>query len=148
MPTPSLERMCWRPSRPKPDGLSCEIARIFTRAIPLTTGTFNLVVKDRIALRLSGAHSVQSRDTQVRLCLSSKPYKVTVRAEALSTLCAHRISTGNTHVGTALGCAARAPSPADFDAQQDSSSGKAQAHDAMLIFGTSRGGRFFDNERS
>jgi len=30
-------------------GLSCEIARIRTRDFHLTTGTFNLVVKDRIA---------------------------------------------------------------------------------------------------
>jgi len=41
------------------DGLSCEIARIRTRDFHLTTGTFNLVVKDRIAFRLSGA--LQSR---------------------------------------------------------------------------------------
>jgi hypothetical protein len=29
------------------DDLSCEIARTYARAISLTTGTFNLVVKDR-----------------------------------------------------------------------------------------------------
>src|SRR5258708_1233446 len=40
-------------------GLSCEIARTFA-SLSLTTGTFNLVVKDRIAFRLSGANSVQA----------------------------------------------------------------------------------------
>ena len=50
------------PSSPskRSDGLSCEIARIRTRDFHLTTGTFNLVVKDRIAFRLSGAPSVQA----------------------------------------------------------------------------------------
>jgi len=50
------------PSTPskRSDGLSCEIARIRTRDFHLTTGTFNLVVKDRIAFRLSGAPSVQA----------------------------------------------------------------------------------------
>jgi hypothetical protein len=35
LPTPSLERMCWRPRDPlaKIRGLSCEIARIFTRTV-------------------------------------------------------------------------------------------------------------------
>jgi hypothetical protein len=66
----------------------------------LTTGTFNLVVKDRTALRLSGAHSVQAdsehereRSRLPRIRLSSKPYKVTRPAARLSTHCAHRIST-------------------------------------------------------
>src|SRR5207342_1169805 len=43
LPSPSLERTGWRCSRPLrrevAGSLSCEIARIFTRAIPLTTGT-------------------------------------------------------------------------------------------------------------
>jgi len=58
----------------------------------LTTGTFNLVVKDRIAFRLSGAPSVRT-GTLTRIRPSSKPYNVTVRAGPLSTHCAHRIST-------------------------------------------------------
>ena len=41
-------------------GLSCEIARTNARMF-LTTGTFNLVVKDRIAVRRGGAHSVQAK---------------------------------------------------------------------------------------
>jgi len=96
LPSPSLERTGWRCSRPlrreAAGSLSCEIARIFTRAIPLTTGTFNLVVKDRIAFRLSGAPSVQNGDVcvgrvfdpawsgearQRHIRLSSKPFKVT-----------------------------------------------------------------------
>ena len=63
---------------------------------PLTTGTFNLVVKDRTAFRLSGAYSVRT-ETLTRLRPSSKPYKVTDCARLLSTRCAHRISTGNAH---------------------------------------------------
>ena len=43
--------------------LSCEITRTCARVIHLTTGTFNLIVKDRIAFRLSGAPSVQNRLT-------------------------------------------------------------------------------------
>jgi len=55
------------PSRSKAcGGLSCEIARIRTRDFHLTTGTFNLVVKDRIAFRLSGALSVQAIRTEVQ----------------------------------------------------------------------------------
>jgi len=34
--------------------------RTYARIRSLTTGTFNLVVKDRIAFRLSGANSVQA----------------------------------------------------------------------------------------
>jgi len=66
------------------DGLSCEIARIRTRDFHLTTGTFNLVVKDRIAFRLSGALSVQAisdhereRSRLQRNRLSSKLVQVT-----------------------------------------------------------------------
>src|ERR1700758_3221976 len=44
----------------------------------LTTGTFNRVVKDRIALRLSGANSVQANPLLERIRLSSKPYKHTL----------------------------------------------------------------------
>jgi hypothetical protein len=81
---------------------------------PLTTGTFNLIVKDRTAIRLSGAHSVQNelnagagviarafpraRRAQLhRIRLSSKPFKVTSSVAGLSTHRAHRISTGNAH---------------------------------------------------
>ena len=42
-------------------GLSCEIARTNARIRLLTTGTFNLVVKDRIAIRRGGANSVQAK---------------------------------------------------------------------------------------
>ena len=58
--------------------------RTYARIRSLTTGTFNLVVKDRIAVRRSGANSVQANslwaNPQVRIRLSSKPYKHTVRA--------------------------------------------------------------------
>ena len=59
----------------------------------LTTGTFNRVVKDRIAFRLSGANSVQANPLQERIRLSSKPYKHTVLRKTLSTQVLHRIST-------------------------------------------------------
>jgi hypothetical protein len=66
----------------------------------LTTGTFNLVVKDRTAFRLSGAYSVQAdpenereRPHLQRIRLSSKPCKVTRCVLPLSTHCPHRIFT-------------------------------------------------------
>jgi hypothetical protein len=71
--------------------------RTNARIRSLTTGTFNRVVKDRIAIRLSGAHSVQFGNTQVRFRLSSKPYKHTVRRKTLSTPASHRISTTFPH---------------------------------------------------
>ena len=71
--------------------------RTNARIRSLTTGTFNRVVKDRIAIRLSGAHSVQFGNTQVRFRLSSKPYKHTVRRKTLSTPASHRISTPFPH---------------------------------------------------
>src|ERR1700719_2220289 len=60
--------------------------RTYARIRSLTTGTFNLVVKDRIAFRLSGAPSVLDgpaflgRTPQERIRLSSKPFKHIVRA--------------------------------------------------------------------
>ncbi len=63
--------------------------RTYARIRSLTTGTFNLVVKDRIAFRLSGAPSVQANsiwgEPEVRIRLSSKPYKHIVGGETLST---------------------------------------------------------------
>src|SRR6266536_2857480 len=47
----------------------------------LTTGTFNRVVKDRIAFRLSGAPSVLGGSTRMRIRLSSKPFNHIVRAK-------------------------------------------------------------------
>jgi hypothetical protein len=106
LPAPSLERMCWRPRQSL-----CEISfaqncvaylvrsfRTNARIRSLTTGTFNLIVKDRIAFRLSGAPSVQpdnlmwrGHSCPRRFCRqaksrthtdsfrpSSKPYKHTV----------------------------------------------------------------------
>ena len=84
----------------RPEGRAVYLVRSLgfsLESFHLTTGTFNQVVKDRIAFRLSGAPSVQNGDTQVRIRLSSKPYKVTVCAHQLSTHCAHRISTGYAH---------------------------------------------------
>ena len=47
--------------------LSCEIARTYARVTSLTTGTFNLVVKDRIAIRLSGALQSEQTHTSANL---------------------------------------------------------------------------------
>jgi hypothetical protein len=55
--------------------------RTYARIRSLTTGTFNLVVKDRIAFRLSGAPSVQANPLLERIRLSSKPFKHIVRAK-------------------------------------------------------------------
>jgi hypothetical protein len=61
-------------------------SRTYARIRSLTTGTFNLVVKDRIAFRLSGAPSgldgfFSAGEPTVRIRLSSKPYKHTVGAK-------------------------------------------------------------------
>jgi hypothetical protein len=64
LPAPSLERMCWRP-RESLAGTVAYLVRSFrtnAQIRSLTTGTFNRVVKDRIAFRLSGAYSVQPDD--------------------------------------------------------------------------------------
>ena len=55
-------------------GLSCEIDRTYARFRFLTTGTFNLVVKDRIAVRQSGANSVQAKTHE---CASDCPRNLT-----------------------------------------------------------------------
>jgi hypothetical protein len=55
-------------------GLSCEIVSAFARIRSLTTGTFNRVVKDRIAFRLSGANSVQANPHK---CESDCPRNLT-----------------------------------------------------------------------
>ena len=64
--------------------LSCEITRTCARVIHLTTGTFNLIVKDRSTIPLRGVHSVQNGVTQVRIRLSSKPFKHTTPFSAMS----------------------------------------------------------------
>jgi hypothetical protein len=43
--------------------------RTYARIRSLTTGTFNLIFKDRTAVRLSGANSVQSDRSAVELAL-------------------------------------------------------------------------------
>src|SRR5207248_10185745 len=65
----------------------------YARIRSLTTGTFNRVVKDRIAFRLSGANSVQANPLQERIRLSSKPFNHTALRKTLSTQASHRIST-------------------------------------------------------
>jgi hypothetical protein len=75
-------------------------SRTYARNRSLTTGTFNLVVKDRIAFRLSGAPSVQANSLLERIRLSSKPYKHTVHCETLSIRASHSISTCFPHAET------------------------------------------------
>jgi len=90
------------PSRSKAwDGLSCEIARIRTRDFHLTTGTFNLVVKDRIAFRRSGAPSVQAisdrereRSHLQRNRLSSKLVRKPVQVTSPAANCQPTALTG------------------------------------------------------
>ena len=67
----------------------------------LTTGTFNLIVKDRIAFRLSGALSVRT-EPLAGSRTSSKPFNRIVSHELLSTLCNHRISTCFAQWGAAI----------------------------------------------
>jgi hypothetical protein len=70
--------------------------RTYARIRSLTTGTFNLVVKDRIAIRLSGANSVQanSHKASPTVLETLQPY---VRRKTLSTAASHRISTSFPH---------------------------------------------------
>ena len=80
------------------DGPSCEITRTYAREFlsRLARSTYcqrpNRLPPERRA-------SSQSRVTQVRICLSSKPYKVTVAGATLSTHRNHRTSTRFTHCG-------------------------------------------------
>ena len=87
--------MCWRPLAPPLRGTAVYLVRSFrtdARIRSLTTGTFNRVVKDRIAFRLSGAPSVLDglaffgRTQQERIRLSSKPFKHIVRARPCQRL--------------------------------------------------------------
>ena len=65
--------------------------RTYARIRSLTTGTFNRVVKDRIAFRRSGANSVQanSRKANPTVLETLQTY---VAAKTLSTRTSHRIS--------------------------------------------------------
>ena len=113
LPSPRLEKPGMAPPfRLPPCGRQITVvylvrsSRAYARIRSLTTGTFNRVVKDRSAIRLSGAPSVQANSSfwanpcgpafrqnpQERIRLSSKPYKHTVWRETLSTARSHRIS--------------------------------------------------------
>jgi hypothetical protein len=82
----------------------------FHPSLPLTTGTFNLVVKElnRLPPERRAFSPVQTalaglsptgriRDSPTQICLSSKPVQVTCSAPVLSTHCPHRISTAYPH---------------------------------------------------
>ena len=68
-------------------------------SLPLTTGTFNLVVKEPIRYRLSGRFQFRAdlhsreRVAITQICLSSKLVQATRLAQPLSTHCWYRIST-------------------------------------------------------
>ncbi len=70
--------MCWRPRqsvakvffRARSVAYLVRSFRTYARIRSLTTGTFNQVVKDRIAFRLSGANSVQANTHE---CVSDCP---------------------------------------------------------------------------
>ena len=67
--------------------------RTYARIRSLTTGTFNLVVKDRIAFRLSGAPSVQANPlarANPTVLETLQPYR---SRSTLSTPASHSIST-------------------------------------------------------
>ena len=81
---------------------SCEIARIRTRAILLTTGTFNLVCQRPTALPperapfgpkriLEAPHAKSTQLSAIRW--SSKPLHLTRPRNQVSIRCYHRIST-------------------------------------------------------
>ena len=78
--------------------------RTYARIRSLTTGTFNLVVKDRIAVRQSGANSVQANPHKANPTVleTLQPY---VRRKTLSTSASRRISTRFPHWERRLGWA-------------------------------------------
>ena len=65
--------MCWRPRKSPCENSVAYLVRSLrtcARIRSLTTGTFNLIVKDRIADRLSGTNSVQP---ETHKCASGRP---------------------------------------------------------------------------
>ena len=92
--------MCWRPLTPPLRGAAVYLVRSFrtnARIRSLTTGTFNRVVKDRIAFRLSGAPSVlDGLTTRVNPAVL-ETLQTYVAAQTLSTRASHRISTRFPH---------------------------------------------------
>jgi len=69
--------ICWRPLQPPLRGTVAYLVRSFrtnARIRSLTTGTFNRVVKDRLAIRRSGANSVQA---ETHKCESDCPRNLT-----------------------------------------------------------------------
>ena len=77
--------------------------RTYARNRSLTTGTFNLIVKDRIALRLSGTHSVRrilawrAKATPCANPSVLETHQPYWRRKPLSTAASHRISTRFPH---------------------------------------------------
>ena len=55
--------------------------RTYARIRSLTTGTFNLVVKDRIAIRLSGANSVQAETHECESDCPRNPTNILCRVK-------------------------------------------------------------------
>src|SRR5579872_3067526 len=71
--------------------------RTYARIRSLTTGTFNRVVKDRIAFRLSGAPSVLDGLATRANPAVLETLQTYVAAQTLSTRASHRISTRFPH---------------------------------------------------
>jgi hypothetical protein len=80
--------------------------RTYARIRSLTTGTFNLVVKDRIAVRLSGANSVQANSHKANPTVL-ETLQTYVQRKTLSTSASHRISTSFPHWERLVGMRAR-----------------------------------------
>jgi hypothetical protein len=88
--------MCWRPLTPPLRSAVIYLVRSFrtnARIRSLTTGTFNRVVKDRIAFRLSGAPSVLDGPATRANPAVLETLQTYVAAQTLSTRASHRIST-------------------------------------------------------
>src|SRR5271165_644532 len=80
--------------------------RTYARIRSLTTGTFNLVVKDRIAIRQSGANSVQANSHRANPTVLETLQTYWPR-KTLSTPASHRISTRFPHWESGSGCGDR-----------------------------------------
>jgi hypothetical protein len=133
LPSPSLERTGWHCSqslrREVAGSLSCEIARIFTRDFHLTTGTFNLVVKEPIRFHRGGRFQFRAETHECDSACPRNLYKLLVLLGL--------VNLGYSQVLHRKLSAISRQLSAGTHAQQNSSSGRFKMPD----FGTSRHGR-------
>jgi hypothetical protein len=129
-----------RHTRSKGGGLSCEITRTCARVFHLTTGTFNLVVKDRIAFRLSGAPSVQTGSHESESVCPRNPSNISRAAEQ----CQPAETTGfppDLHSRGAPTGRPRTGMSAPHRSSFERSVTRSSAYKGYAVFGAGRSGR-------